>query len=82
MVTFMRQTSAVTSPLAVDLRGFMAGQSPHIVDRQAGRLVGLQCQRGEPVQGHKREEAGVVDWVLVPGIEEKMGEMSKSAGIH
>ncbi|TNN71271.1 hypothetical protein EYF80_018473 [Liparis tanakae] len=59
----------------------MAGQSPHIVYRQAGRPVGLQCQRGEPVQGHKREEAGVIDWVLVPGIEEKMDELPAAPGV-
>lgn len=75
----------VTSPLAVDFRGFMARQSKHIIYRQAGRLVGLQCQRGEPVHGHKWEEAGIIDWVLVPGNRDedvKMAELSKSAGIH
>lgn len=74
----------VTSPLAVDFRGFVARQSPHIVHRQAGRLVGLQRQWGEPVQSQKWEEASVVNWVLVPEIEKKkdmkMCEMSKSAG--
>lgn len=50
----------------------MARQSPHILYRQAGRLVGLQCQWGEPVQSHKWEEAGIIDWVLVPGIEKMM----------
>lgn len=77
----------VTSPLAVDFRSFVARQSPHVVHRQAGRLVGLQRQWGEPVQGQKREEASVINWVLVPEIEKKkkdmeMGEMSKSAGSH
>lgn len=43
----------VTSPLEVDFRGFMARQSPHIIERQARRLVGLHCQWGEPVKGHK-----------------------------
>lgn len=64
-------SATVTSPLAVYFRGFMARQSPHIIYRQAGRLVGLQRQWGEPVQSHKWEEAGVIDWVLVPGIEKK-----------
>lgn len=40
--------------------------------RQAGRLVGRQRQRGEPVQSHEGEEAGVVDWVLLSG--EQRGE--------
>lgn len=79
------QVTFVTSPLAVDFRGFMARQSPHIIYRQAGRLVGLQCQRWEPVHGHKWEEAGIIDWVLVPENRDedvKMAELSKSAGIH
>lgn len=62
---------AVGSPLAVDFGGFVAGQSPHVAEGQAGRLVGLQCQRGEPVQGHEGQEAGVVDRVLVPGTQKK-----------
>lgn len=57
----------VTSPVAVDFRGLVAGQSPHVIDGQAGRPVGLERQRGEPVEGHEGEEAGVVDGVLVPG---------------
>lgn len=64
--------ATVTSPLAVDFRGFVARQSPHVIYRQAGRLVGLQRQWGEPVQSHKWEEASVIDWVLVSGIESKM----------
>lgn len=64
--------AAVTSPLAVDFRGFMARQPPHVIYRQAGRLVGLQRQWGEPVQSHKWEEASVINWVLVSGIENKM----------
>lgn len=62
----------VTSPLAVDFRCFMTRQSPHIIYRQAGCLVRLQCQWGEPVKGHKWEEASIIDWVLVSGIEKKM----------
>lgn len=53
--------------MAVDFRGLVARQSPHVIDGQAGRPVGLERQRGEPVQGHEGEEAGVVDGVLVPG---------------
>lgn len=47
----------------------MAGQSPHIIHRQAGRPEGFQRQWGEPVQRHKWEEAGIIDWVLVSGIQ-------------
>lgn len=57
----------MTSPLAVGFRGLVAGQSPHVIHRQAGRPEGFQRQRGEPVQGHKWEEAGIIDWVLVSG---------------
>lgn len=62
---------SVSSPLAVDFGGFVAGQSPHVARGQAGRPVGLQCQWGEPVQGHEGEEAGVVHRVLVPGTQKK-----------
>lgn len=53
--------------MVVDFRGLVARQSPHVIDGQGGRPVGLERQRGEPVQGHEGEEAGVVDGVLVPG---------------
>lgn len=69
---FLADTAAVTSPVAVDFSGLVARQSPHVVDGQAGRPVGLERQRGEPVQGHEGEEAGVVDGVLMPG--NKQGE--------
>lgn len=59
----------MTSPLAVGFRGFMAGQSPHIIRRQTGCPEGFQRQWGEPVQRHKWEEAGIIDWVLVSGIQ-------------
>lgn len=55
----------------------MAGQSPHIIHRQAGRLVGLPCQRGQPVQSHKGEEASVINRVLVPEIDQRCGEREK-----
>lgn len=64
---FLADRAAVTSPVAVDFRRLVARQSPHVIDGQAGRPVGLERQRGEPVQGHEGEEAGVVDGVLVPG---------------
>lgn len=75
---FLADTAAVTSPVAVDFRGLVARQSPHVIDGQAGRPVGLERQRGEPVQGHEGEEAGVVDGVLVPG--NQWGEEKKREG--
>lgn len=71
MVCFYIYNSGVTvtSPLAVGFRGFVAGQSPHVLHRQPGGPEGFQRQRGEPVQGHKWEEAGIIDWVLVSGIQ-------------
>lgn len=60
----------VISPVTVDFRGFVARKAPHVIYGQAGRLVGFECQRGEPVQGHEGEEAGVIDGVLVPGNRE------------
>lgn len=63
--------------MAVDFRGLVARQSPHIIDGQAGRPVGLERQRGEPVQGHEGEEAGVVDGVLVPGNRGWGGEKAR-----
>lgn len=71
---FLADRAAVTSPVAVDFRGLVARQSPHVIDGQAGRPVGLERQRGEPVQGHEGEEAGVVDGVLVPGNQGGEGE--------
>lgn len=64
---FLADTAAVTSPVAVDFRGLVARQSPHVVHGQAGHPVGLERKRGEPVQGHEGEEASVVDGVLMPG---------------
>lgn len=61
------QFAAVTSPVAVDFWGLVAGQPPNVIDGQAGRPVSPERQRGEPVQGHEGEEAGVVDGVLMPG---------------
>lgn len=63
----------MTSPVAVDFRGLVARQPPHVVHGQAGHPVGLERQRGEPVQGHEGEEAGVVDGVLMPGNKEGWG---------
>lgn len=60
----------------------MAGQSPHIIHRQAGRLVGLPCQRGQPVQSHKGEEASVINRVLVPEIDQRCGEREKKEAVR
>lgn len=60
----------------------MAGQSPNIIHRQAGRPEGFQRQWGEPVQRHEGEEAGIIDWVLVSGIKRKMAKLSKGVSIH
>lgn len=77
---FLADTAAVTSPVAVDFRGLVARQSPHVVHGQAGHPVGLERQRGEPVQGHEGEEAGVVDGVLMPG--NKVGENKREGGVR
>lgn len=76
---FLADTAAVTSPVAVDFRSLVARQSPHIIDGQAGLPIGLERQRGEPVQGHEGEEAGVVDGVLMPGNKE--GEKKREGGV-
>lgn len=62
------------SPVTVDFRGFVARKAPHVIYGQAGRLVGFECQRGKPVQGHEGEEASVINGVLVPGNTVRRGE--------
>lgn len=47
--------------MAVVFRALVAGQAPYIVYGEAGRLVGPQSERGEPVQSHEGEEASIVD---------------------
>ena len=65
----------LSSPLAVGLGGFVARQAADVVDAQAGRAVGLERQRGEPVEGHEGEEPCVVNWVLVSAGQAKTNQV-------
>lgn len=50
----------------IGLTALKLRHSPYILQKQLTLLMGQHHQGGQPVKCHKREEASVVDWMLIP----------------